>query len=248
MRFAALSLLWSWTIGLCAAQAADIIAYCEPIAPYSYEENGQSKGMSVDILKEVCAKAALSCEIRFVPWARAYRETLNTPNSLLFTTVRTPDREKLFSWIGPFAYRESWLFALGDTSFQVATIADLNRYKIGVVSSEASFQELKNLGIEEAALDISSSNEILIRKLLHGRVDMAASTVDAIAAHLAHQDTPVSKVRKVYRISRSGYYFALNLDTSPDLSRRLSQAFAEVAATGFIEAAIQRYHLSDLHY
>ncbi|MEG3619360.1 hypothetical protein V5T82_12905 [Magnetovibrio sp. PR-2] len=32
--------------------------------------------------------------------ARAYSTVQNTPNSVLFSVARTPDREDLFTWIG----------------------------------------------------------------------------------------------------------------------------------------------------
>jgi hypothetical protein len=105
---------------------------------------------------------------------------------------------------------------------------------------------LLTLGLPPSSFDVSTTTANMTSKLLHRRVDVAASTPNAITTLLAHEGASYDTVRKVFRISRAGYYFAFNQQTETGISERLARAFSEVASAGYVKEAIERYGLQDV--
>src|SRR4051812_5395894 len=81
------------------AQAADVTAYAEDSPPYHYLKDGAVTGLATELLLAGCTKAAISCEVVILPWARAHAFASTRPNTILFSLVRRPDRERDFLWL-----------------------------------------------------------------------------------------------------------------------------------------------------
>src|SRR5205085_7007169 len=73
-------------------------AYTEESPPFNFQQGGIAAGIATELLEASCQEAGLHCTIVVMPWARAYHNALNEPNTLLYTTTRTPDRENSFTW------------------------------------------------------------------------------------------------------------------------------------------------------
>lgn len=125
---------------LALAQDPDNILYMtENYPPYNFVENGQLKGISVDLMVLMLEKLGSKKtreDIRIFPWPRGYQGVLNRPNTSLFAMTRTEEREKLFNWVGPFYAEKIVLIARKSRQIKISSIKDLVRYKIGVVSKD----------------------------------------------------------------------------------------------------------------
>ena len=69
----------------------------EQYPPFNYrdEEDGQLKGITVDILMEMFRKAGVGTtrdQLRILPWVRAYKALLEKPSRALFSTTYTVQR------------------------------------------------------------------------------------------------------------------------------------------------------------
>lgn len=61
--------------------------------------------------------------IRFVPWSEGYRQALTGPDTVLFSTVRLPERENTFLWAGPITSEAKVLFASRTSGITVQSSA-----------------------------------------------------------------------------------------------------------------------------
>ena len=72
--------------------------------PYQFEENGELKGVAVEILalilKEIQSNQTVA-DIKILPWARGYLIAKSEKNAILFSMTRTPERDSQFKWVGP---------------------------------------------------------------------------------------------------------------------------------------------------
>jgi len=79
------------------------------------------------------AKAMLSASgqlvpIQLLPWRRAYRMDLSRENTIIFSLVRSPERESFFHWMGPVHSLNGYLIALSTwDDIQLNTLDDANR-------------------------------------------------------------------------------------------------------------------------
>lgn len=233
-------------LGLLApAQAADLTAYTEEWAPYNYSERGAIKGIATDMLREACAVAKISCDIRMVPWARAVKVVGNTPNTLMFTTARKPSRESEFLWVGPILPRSTWVYGKAGRDKTVRTAQDLAQLHIGVVREEAACQDLLEAGVPVSALVEEVSNAEVLRMLMGTRVDAMVDTEVGMEWNLRNASVASTAVSKLMKLSDGGaYYYALNLKTAPKLAKALQDALDRLRRTGKLQAIVSSYTAS----
>ena len=73
-------------------------------------------------------------------------------NVLIYSIMRTEQREKLFKWIGPLTPLRTRIFSLKSRNdIVINNIKDAKKYKIGLVRGDARAQFFKNLGVVKTA-------------------------------------------------------------------------------------------------
>jgi len=232
-------------LALCFAAPAwsvTITAFGEEFPPYSFAVDGQASGIASDLLRAVCLDAGVDCRIQILPWSRAYRDALNIPNTMVFLTVRSPDRESQFDWIGPVLPREIWLYGLADFSAPIRSFDELAGYRIAVVYNDVSVVQLKEAGAPETTFNFVTSHDSTLRMLFGHRVDLAADTEIAMRWYLRHNGHESDEVRKVLLLPmREELYFAINKDSDAATVERLKQSWAKIAASPLRDEVVQRY-------
>lgn len=224
------------------AMAADLTAFTEEWAPYNYSDNGKIKGISTDMLKAACEAARLHCEIRMVPWARAYKVVQSTPNTLLFTTARKPSRENDFLWVGPILPRTTWVYGRAGLERTVRDFQELSALRIGVVREEAARQDLEAAGVPPSALVEQASNADVLRLLASANVDAMVETEVGMQWSLRKRMAEPVPVVKLMKLSDGGaYYFALNLKSDPAMVKILQSAMDRLRRNGQLQAIVARY-------
>lgn len=166
----------------CCMAAMSVQVVAEPVLlvtanypPFSYEENGEAKGLAVDLIREAFSRLRQEIRIEFVPFARAVELVKNGEADGVFPFAFSEERasfaqfssEKLLSDPGAlFVRTDSTLSFSGDYS-------KLNGYSIGMQRGTnhgpAFMQALSTYGIKT---DNAENQEQNIQKLLAGRFDI----------------------------------------------------------------------------
>lgn len=226
----------------CVGHAADLVAYTEEWAPYNFTAEGTIKGISTDILRAACNAATLDCEIRMVPWARAYKSAGSIPNTLIFTTARKPSREQEFLWVGPILPRTTWVYGRAELESSTHSVHDLSSQRVGVVRDEAAQQDLVAAGLPLTALVIQPSNTDVLKMLMGSMVDAMVDTEVGMEWNLRTAAVASHTVKKLFKLSDEGaYYYALNLQSDPALVRRLQRAIDQLRRSGKLDAIVRHY-------
>lgn len=244
-------------VGLCLSQslfaffickplyAIELPAFTENLPPLNYEENGIAQGYSVELLQAVANEAGLKINIQVMPWARAYQTALATPNALLFTLVRNPERENLFLWIGPIAKRKVFLFKLSQRNdITVDELSAAKKYRIGAVRESASTKLLMaqdfQIGRE---LDVTKDDFINMKKLLAGRIDLMVSLDWAANFAIKKEGGSADQISRAFLLDQSHeYYFGMNKNTDPQVFEKLNKAFEKIKKSGNLKK-LQAQHL-----
>lgn len=230
-------LLFFCAAWLNAANAADLVGFTEEFAPFNYTENGQNKGLANEILDRMTAKTGLTVERKVYPWLRAVEGVQGLENSLLFTTVRTPERENKFLWVGPFDDCEIWLIKLNSRKdVSAANIEQAKSYRVGAPRGSAGHGLLLSKGFQEGQLDLSLDEARNIRKLYAGRFDYSVGLIVPHYASAKKLSLPVEQLEPVLRLEKGlGCYFAFNPKVDPKLFQRFSDAFSAMKKSGELE-------------
>jgi len=208
-----------------AASLEDISILTEDYPPYTYvDSTGEVEGMSVRMLEESYAQIDETLDksrIKVQPWARAYRSALNGKNTLLFSTNRTAQREKLFQWAGPISNAKTVLLARVDRHIKIDGPQSLRQYVIGGIRDDVAMQLVAKELAGEGTLLSSPYNRSLLRMLSLGRIDLWAYSERAAKQLLSKNGFNPADYESVYTLQNSNIYFAFSKNTPSHLVTKL---------------------------
>ena len=165
-RLAALLLMLPVAAG---AQGVHIVG--EHLPPSSMMEGNVVVGRETMKVREIMARAGIGYAIELLPWKRAYAQALREPDTCIFSTSRTQEREALFRWIGPLNEAEWVLYGLAERRLALRTLDDARGLVIGTVLGDARDDYLRQRGLNVAPVTQEWLNP---QKLLLGRIDLWA--------------------------------------------------------------------------
>lgn len=238
------SILFAFTI--CTAAFADYARSNEPTAvvtehwpPYNYIDGTELTGAATTIVKDTLARANMPATMQLLPWARAYAQAKNTPNVLIYSIIRTPQREAEFHWIGPMAHDIAvgihCLAARKD--IQVNSVQDALKYKFGAIRGGSMHTLLLAHGFSEGVnLELSVTTESLLQKLFAGRIDLVGGSIDAQGLILREYGYNPEDLRELVPLGAMTPYLACSLGTPDATVQALRKAMQSIPPSAYHEA------------
>ncbi len=220
-----------------AASAGSLQLFTEYTPPDIMREGERIYGISPDKVKEIMSRAGVSYTIEIMAWRRAYELTLRTPDSCVFSTSRTPEREALFKWIGPLREVDWTFYGLAKPPFRLATLEDARSLRIGGYSGDVRAQFLLDRGFKVDAAPDNFSNP---RKLIGGRIDLWA-TSHQLANGVLAQEGLAGKIVPLLTFHTSRAYLACNKAVSDSVVAAMSAAMADMIKDGTSAAIDRKY-------
>ncbi|WDE09772.1 substrate-binding periplasmic protein [Thalassomonas haliotis] len=209
----------------------------EIFPPYQYvRADSRVGGLATEKVNRLLASLGVELAIDVMPWARAYKVAQSKKNTLIYSMVRTPQREQKFHWIGVLLKNPAYYFITlaGRRDIKIAALADLQHYQVGVTRGDVIHQHLLKHNVAEQVVFLPE-NETTIKMLLKKRVDIVAASPVQLAYVCEKVRCQLSDFRNLYKISglSEDLYLAANLDTSLDivtlLRRQLQQLNAQMS-------------------
>lgn len=241
MRIFALILMLAW---LLPAGAQPLQLYTEEYPPISFSRDGQPAGMAVELVQELLRRLDQQAQMQVVPWARAYRIAQTTPDSAIFPTMRTSEREAQFKWVGPIILASDNFYALKGSGIIVKRPEQLARFPaIAVPRDWFSYQELTAAGMNNL---LGATEPEQMFKLLHiGRVPLIVA--DNLSFYARGEPAKqvarlkLDDVEVVYPYRQSFGYLTFWAGTDDAVIRRWQQALDEMKADGSFSRIYQRW-------
>lgn len=223
----ALLLLLCLGLPVSAEQPAPLSYLTEAYPPYNYSDDNILRGIAVDLLisaTQHTSKPVTRSQIRLQPWPRAYRTALSKPDTVLFSTTRTEEREKLFKWAGPIATTRVVLLARKSKQIRIESPADLQQYRIGTVPDDIGEQLLLAMGVSEKQLKHLANAIALAQQLQVGRIDLWAYEENVARWFLSNAKLEPDDFESVYLLKQGELWFAFNPQVSDAQVSELQQA------------------------
>ena len=207
-------------------KANELTYYSEIYPPMNYTKSGVAVGASVEMLEEMWKVMNIDPQIILIqPWARAYRNSLNEPNAVLFTMSRTQGREKLFKWVGPIISTTHILIARKDANIRIDNIEDSFNYRVATIQNDISELALLNMGFPTINMQKLTSLDQSIQMLNVKRVDMMLLTKAALSSLLTRHRLLITDFEIVFDVKRVDSYFAFNKKVPDSVINKFQKAF-----------------------
>lgn len=227
--------------------AADYSAqdiYTESWAPFNYEYEGEIKGIATEMVELLMQRAGLEYQINLEPWARGFNTALNRPNTMIFLTMRTPERESKLQWIGPLFRMKLNLYQLaGRDDLAIDSLEELVNYRVAVLRGGSAEQTLMKMGMQpEHNLIRTSRFSQIMGMFFSNRIDFFVSEDISLRFETRLAGKDISRIRKVMPFSdEKGFYLAVNPDTPPALVSELQEHLDQMISDGTREQIVYRY-------
>ncbi|AZZ91955.1 transporter substrate-binding domain-containing protein [Hahella sp. KA22] len=204
----------------------------EDYPPFNYVQDDKLKGFSVDLLELILKKLGSKKtrkDIQVHPWARSYRLTLKTPNTVLFVMTRRGPRENLFKWVGPVAASPIVLLAKKERNLKVRSSEEVKQFHIASVREDIAEIVLDEYGVPPEKREPVPYPELAAKMLEADRVDMWAYGDIAAYWIIKQNGFNPSEYAPVYDFGSAGdNYYAFNIDTPDWIIERFQNALDEL--------------------
>lgn len=210
--------------------AADITYYSENYPPANYFENEKFIGVSIDTLRLMWKVLGVAEQnVMVVPWARAYVNTLQHKNTMLFSMSRTANREKLFHWVGPIYTAKHVLLSRTDFKHNIKKVEDAFRYPVAAIRNDISEIALLNSGFPQHNIAYLNDLNQAMQLLENGRLDLIIISENSINPIVSDNHFSRDKFKIVFTVNEHSNYFAFNKETSSEFIEAFKQAFEQIA-------------------
>jgi polar amino acid transport system substrate-binding protein len=250
--------LWSLRLLLCgmaqamcslAVQAAEVPlrAVTEELPPYNMMEDGALTGLGTEVVQAVMKEAGVQAPIKVMPWARAYDMALNEEGVMIYSIARTPQREKLFKWVGVIAPVRWALLAQPGRHWSIKRLEDARKYQVATVNEAVGEQYLINQGFELGKnLQSSAKYSQNYDKLKLGRVDLwIANELNAAYICRSAGDDPTTALVRVLTLpdlaKDGGLYLAFSPQTPDATVERFRKALDTLRHNGVYDALQKKW-------
>lgn len=215
----------------------------EEWAPFNYEKNGTPAGLSVEILEAVFRYLGVNrtrADVDIVPLADAFQQAQDNTSTVLFSIVRTPERDPFYKWAGPFTKSSFVLYAPLDKHISIDSQDDLKKYKIGAVTSTIENDLLVGQGVNASDIVNGQDPSELLQMLAAGEIDIWATgdltgRYEMEKAGLDPEDYEI-----VHILSENDFYFVFSKDV-PDMLVSSFQHGLEFLRTHYDAHGISEY-------
>lgn len=222
----------------CMATELELLTEENP--PLNYSENGQPKGLSVDVVLEIQRRVGSHEPIKVQPWARAYRTASTVPHVALFGTARTAAREEMFQWVGPVATAVASLYGKRGSGLRINSLDEAKAVsRILVVRDFYTHQMLEKLGFTN--LELVPKPETMVKMAVNGRAPLMFVGNLTLPDLLEKAEAKRSDVELLYTVTSIQTYIAFSLGTPKDVVHAWQAALDSMKRDGSYAAIYAKW-------
>jgi polar amino acid transport system substrate-binding protein len=231
------------TVASCMAMDKNEFIYLtEEAPPQNFTKDGELKGIAVDILKAMWERMGFKPgKIKVIPWSQGYQQALSQANTVIFSTSRLEEREKLFKWVGPIRTPRLGLIAKKRNHINITSLEDVKKYRIVTVSDDASEMLLLNRKVPLKSLTRVASLKIAIQKLKEGSVDIIAYGEENVWYYFREHGIDTKQYEKLHTISGASDFYAFHKDTPDATIKKFQDAFVTLKKDGSYDKVLIKY-------
>lgn len=212
-------------------RAAGLNLLTEEYPPITFTDEGRPNGLACEIVDEIQRRIGTHDTIQFMPWARAYQLAQQKPNTALFTTVRTQEREQQFKWVGPLMTGNTSLYQRKRDTQKLASLEDARRADQILVPREYyTHQYLRGEGFNN--LHAANTPEAMVHMFVSGRGSYMAADNLTLGVLLKNVGAPQDAVQSALTFMHMQYYIAFSKNTPDSIVLRWQHALDDMKRDG----------------
>lgn len=223
-----------------SAQTIQLVT--EDAYPFQYLENRQLTGMAAEIVAETFKRAGIAHNDEMLSWKDAYDRAQLYPNTCIYSTARTENRERLFKWIGPIVENKWAAFAKQGFTGKLEKPTDFKAYRVGVLKGDAKERYLQDIAVtfrSPETDDAANARKLTLDRMAPDKIDLWV-TGYYTGLHAARK-IGVTDIGPVWVFQTSQNYLACHKGVAADTVGKLQAALEAMKQDGSHAAIVARY-------
>ena len=221
-----------------SAQPPIVLAYVD-FPPYEYQENNQPAGILVEIVTTLFARANIPLELRFLPFARAYKEAQSGDIDGLFNFYKTDERLLHFDYSEPLIENPLVFFVRKEADIQFERLEDLKGLRIGAMVGYTYGAEFDNTTL--FTIERVNSHQSNFRKLAAGHLD-AYPCDQLVGIYVARQENIMEALKSLPNpLNVMEGHIGFTKDKHAETIRKINAEIAKMRQNGEITALINAF-------
>lgn len=220
-------------------RASTLTLATEDYPPFNMQLPGSPDvvGISTEKVQELMRRAGQDYSIKVYPWSRAYQMGQKEPDTCVYSTTRTPDREPLFKWVGPLVSNNWMIFARKDDERHPKSLEDLRHYILGVYRNDAVGNYLAQEGYTTEIANYDAENP---RKLMFGRFDFWA-TGELLGLAILKKQGLSDKIVPLFQFKQTEMYLACQITMAQERVDKFNRILKDMDRDGTSAAIEKKY-------
>lgn len=219
----------------------------EHVPPFSIIENGLPGGPLTDVVRAVCKRMAMACNIKALPKRRLEAVVEAGMTEGQYPIARTPERESLYYFNAAVVNTEYAFYAMKGNAFRYSLPGDLAGRTVVAYGPSGTSQTLVHLvaGVKSTRVQLEIDNRTLLRKLARGRYseDGLVMLNRDVAEYLQSKEG-FERVEFAGVSAKIQYYIGLSRKTTkPDTAKRFFDAYDDLVRSGELREILGKYQL-----
>jgi polar amino acid transport system substrate-binding protein len=212
----------------------------EEYPPVTFMKEGNMTGFVTDMVREIASRQNIPDNIRLTSWKNAYNMALLYPNVILFSTERTPEREKLFRWVGPVGKNNVIFYAKKGSGIVINSLGDAKQMEaIATTTDWFTEQYLQKQGFTN--LVSSGSPEENVRQLMKGEAKLSIFTDLTVSEIVQNSGYSMEDLEPVFTVTQTYFYIAISKDTSEEVYQKWVAALNTLKQDGTFKNIYHNY-------
>ena len=194
------------------------------------------EGSSVDVVNEIQLRTGHVNKINMSTWNDAFAIAQYLPNSAVFTTARTPERENMFQWVGPISSNRTYFYTRSNSGLSIETLEQAKALQsIATPNGWFTHDFLINNNFQNIVATSLTSMEAF-NQLIHGEVQ-ALLLPDVDVKWLADKNgVPMSDLTQHMEALNINGYIAFSLSTPASTVQQWQSYLNAMKADGTFQA------------
>ena len=207
----------------------DLQIITENYPPLNYIENGTLQGISVDLMELAFERLDIPVNrssFQVLLWSEGYTRALNTPNTVIFSTARLPERESQYLWAGPLVSDLKVLFS--HALAHPVDKNDISGLRIVAITNDSGIGYAIEAGADREKIILVPTPEEAVHMIENGTADAwSYGKMAGIRAIDTYADDPNMIVIGA-EIGTIDDYVAFNLNTSAEFVDAIHSTLKEL--------------------
>ncbi len=219
--------------------------FTEVAPPYNYgtghDTTRRVVGSSVDVVNAIQARNGYVNKINLTTWTDAYTPPQYLPNSAVFTTARTPQRESMFQWVGPICNFRAVFYTLAKSGIKIETLAQAKALK-SVATPKGWYTHdflIQNNFANIVATSVTSQEAF--NQLIDGKVEALLMTEEDIKWLADVRGVLISDLTQHFEALNMDAYIAFSLNTPAKTIQQWQTNLNAMKADGAFESIRKKW-------